>query len=330
MWNKKTKKKVCGNAAPRESKVEEWLACQDAEGADYYERFNDQDLQLKGPNAVPEDDLIDGPEFQTFWSRSTGMQLDQAKQALYGPLGELLQASNPRSADRPLLLTRERSPRAASYALKPLEGRLPAPGKLTSVLLHAAAFFDADLSTLRAELHKTSYAATPEAVVLQLIDIAQRVLKRPVWAFACTPPTVVGAAGSSTAEATDVKVFINDPEDSDDPAAITPVRLALIGGLFFALVGLEHTDPVNVEATVDAPAAALEPAQLPDIKDDVDRQLTDVRAEIASVEQWSRTMLGEAYDFSDASGQINALRARLKNRKGQAAAFLGANGIAAC
>jgi len=155
-------------------------------------------------------------------------------------------------------------------------------------------------------------------------------LKRPVWAFACTPPTAVGAAGSSTAEATDVKVFINDPEDSDDPAAITPVRLALIGGHFFALVGLEHTAPVDVPTIADAPAAALEPAQLPDIKDDVDRLLADALAEIESIESWSRTKLGEAYDVSRASGQIGNLRERLKDRNGAAAAFLGANGIAAC
>ena len=103
-----------------------------------------------------------------------------------------------------------------------------------------------------------------------------------------------------------------------------------MGGHFFALVGLEHTSDVDVEATVEAPAAPLEPAQLPDIKDDVDCQLADAHAEIDSIEKWSRTKLGEAYDVSPQSAQISNLRERLKDRNGAAAAFLGMNGIAAC
>lgn len=303
MWNAKTEKKLAGAAAPRESEVDAFLARHQGT----FVRFADQDLKKKGPNDVPEDDIIDLADFQAFWARSAGMQVGEAQQAL------------------PALLT--------DYSLKPLglaevSPGLPVLGSLAFALLHAAANLDAEISSLRAELQDLVAPAAPEAAALQMITIARARLKRPVWAFACSVDAAPAAVGSSSGSTDDVKVFQYDPDDSD-AMAVTPIRIALLGGQFFALAVLDHTADVavTVDEVAEEEVQEVAPAQLPDIKDDVDKALGDVHAQIDTVEKWSCAKLGEPYELSRSRGSIENLRERLTNRKGEDAAFLGTNGV---
>lgn len=65
VWNKITKKKVAGAAAPKASQADTWLA----KNAEVYERYVNQDAQVEGPkdpSTVPYDCLMSAEEYDNF------------------------------------------------------------------------------------------------------------------------------------------------------------------------------------------------------------------------------------------------------------------------
>ena len=310
MWNTMTGTKISGAAAPLESKVDAWLTTRAAAGASFYERYTDQDLKQKGPCCVPEDDMIDISELvASYLAQQNPARLDEAQQRLL----TLLQP----------------------YALKPLDqvhprvtAGLPAPGSLPFALLHAAASLDVDVLSLHTALDQAARAPeggpgfSPDVTLLKLLQTAHTVIKRSIWVFRCGSPA---AAGSSSSTSADVKVFMQEGDDDDDPLDVTPVRIALLGGKFLALVGLDHADVVDV-TVADQHATEPEHAQLPDLREDVERSLDDARAQIDKVEGALSTG-GASYDLSASRQSIDSLRERLTSGKGEEAAFLGANNV---
>ena len=310
MWNTMTRTKISGAAAPLESKADAWLATRAAAGPSFYERYTDQDLKQKGPCSVPEDDMIDNSELVTFYlAQQDPARLDEAQEKL----PNLLQP----------------------YTLKPLDqvhprvtAGLPAPGSLQFALLHAAASLDVDVLSLHTTLDQAARAPEGgpgfplDVTLLKLLQAAHAVIKRPIWVFRCGSPA---AAGSSSSASADVKVFMQEGDDDDDPLDVTPIRIALLGGQFLALVGVDHADVVDV-TVADQHATEPEHAQLPDLREDVERSLDDARAQIDKIEGALSTG-GASYDLSASRRTIDSLRERLKSGKGEEAAFLGTNGV---
>ena len=303
MWNTVKRTKISGAAAPLESKVDAWLASR--RGA-FYEKYTGQDLKQRGPRSVPEDDMIDESELKAFYLAHKGpTDLGDAHQKICG----LLQP----------------------YDLKPLDqsskgrvtGCLPGRGSAQFALLHAAASLDVDVLSLHKALDVAGRApevTPPEGTLLKLLATAHTIIKRPIWLFTCSP----GAAGSSSSDSADVKVFMQEEDDDDEPEHVAPIRIALLGDQFLALVELDRADVVDVIVPDDA--MEHEHAELPDLRADVERSLDDARAQIDKVEQVFTTGAA-SYDLSAARESIDSLRERLTSGKGKEAAFLGANNV---
>ena len=289
MWNKVSMKKISGAAAPKESDADAWLARNLAT----HEKYTGQDLDEKGPLLVPEANLMDMGEFQTL-SVEMRVPLQEA-------LARLPVATEP-------------------FGLKALAvpGEVEPPlvaGSLHFALLHAAANIDGDINSLHKALEaKNSSNRT-------MIEACHLELKRPVWVWACSPSE---SASASAATVVTARVFQRDGEH--DPQQVTPIRIALCGGQFFALATLDYDSEVGVqlESALEEPRGH---AQLPDLKEDVDGALADTQAQIDTIEKWSVTSLEQSYDLSRPKQIVDELRMQLINGNGLDAAFLGMNGV---
>lgn len=302
VWNKRTRKKVQGAQAPRVSEVDAWLAMH----SETYEKYTGQDLEEKGPTQVPDACKIDEREFETIFSRKP-FESDFA--AAFARLPEAL---------HPYELKALESPESTVVGLE--------FGSLHLALLQGAAAIQADYEML----HKTLNQLPTDAPPASLLGEANTQLKRPIWVWVI-PDTMVGGASSAAVGTGDgVLVFQYDGQgeggDGDDPEQVTPLRLAQAGRRFFALVELENGFEGNVVFD-NGVNATVEPAQLPDLKEDVARALDDAQAQIEAIETWSRKHPDQAYDLSAARSTVDELRKRLSQGSGLDAAFLGDNGI---
>ena len=103
VWNKITKKKVAGAAAPKASEADAWLK----RNAESHERYMNQDAQIEGPkdaSIVPEDCLMSVADYEVFCAEAddgTGLARLQATLAEYGLRQVCAPTSVPRVQYRP-------------------------------------------------------------------------------------------------------------------------------------------------------------------------------------------------------------------------------------
>ena len=155
-----------------------------------------------------------------------------------------------------------------------------------------------------------------------MLDAAYSQLKRPIWVWMCCS----GAGPSSSNAPIEASVFHYDGGDEHDPQQVTPIRIACAGTRSFAVTTLENVVEVGVDLQPVGGADTIEHAQLPDLKEDVDRALADALAQLDAIETWSNSQLAESYDLSTTRQTVDDLRERLISGGGQDAALLGTNG----
>jgi len=291
VWNKITKKKVAGAAAPKASQADTWLA----KNAEVYERYVNQDAQVEGPkdpSTVPYDCLMSAEEYDNFCAEE-----DDG----HGPAR--------------LLAT------LAEYGLRkealPESGGSGQPhGTLDFALLHVATAAD-QADTLPLQL---ALALTPQNSIQGKLTLVRGMLKRPVRIFTSRP----GVQNVYEHEADD------EIAETATPIRLSQCGgtfHALIEADTEAKDDMEVDSTVVDGAAVVPLPADGEDAHLPDLKDHLDSRLADVLGLIDDVVEWSKGLAGAPYDFSIQRQDIETLRERLKNGNGLEAAFLGDNGI---
>jgi len=283
LWNTLSGKKIAGAAAPKESRAEEWLKLP---GNSHYEVYSGQDDKKMSPTDIPNANLMEEVEYDAFC-------IDEASTDLQAALSRAAAILQP-------------------YGLKvlPLPDASagyggPELGSLHCALLFAAAILEGDVDSLHKECLEKVGVVEP-SLPKPLLQLASDKLKRPVWVW--------------TGKAGEANVFQVDDSDHD-PTQVTPVRLAQVGGRFFAVVPSDHTGDVVVNLAQSVPHA-----DLPDLKEDVSRALADLAAQIDETEKWSADN-NVQYNLELPRQEIAQLQRRLKDGCGKTAVFLGLNNV---